>query len=138
MKYLTLITILFFTCCSGCSQNQKKVTTPAKEKHFVWPKELKDSIWQQVTCDTTFGTLEITAGNGKIIAKGYVTCCLSFEYHKHIYSNKDQKTIDSMQKADSIWVMNGGGFAIGPCYSTAFIKTSTGYKRVDQPFILKP
>lgn len=129
MKLSIIILALVLICFTGCAQ---------KKKQFTWPKPLRDSTWYSSQCDTTFGTIEASADGGKIVGPGYVTCCLVYTWHQNIYSEKDQHLIDSVQNARGIFFLGWSGMAVGPCRSKAYIKTSTGYKRVEQPFILKP
>lgn len=109
-----------------------------KAKPFKWPKPIKDSVYHIVECDTTFGKIEMQVGEGVMIAEGFVTSCRQYDCNQKIYTPKDRAYIDSTQHRQGWWASDGMCSSWGEPRKDAYMKTSSGYKRIEGKFVFRP
>lgn len=133
---LGLILLIPLFSCGQIHKPVLKTAAPSK-KEFQWPTPIRDSEYRYSTCDTTIGTIHVYVGNGEIKAKGFVTSCRNWEGSTPIYSSKDKRLIDSVEKAQGFWV-GASAMSQGDPIKTAFMVTSKGNVVVEGRFYLSP
>lgn len=124
MKYLALLLLI---SCEASGQ-----------KKFVRPKPLKDSTWIEQQADTLFGTVQYSVGNGKVVGDGILVTTKFVHHSQYIYTEKDQRRIDSFLRAQPFFAFDGGYSMSDENRTRAYIKTDKGYRYVIEQFTFTP
>lgn len=124
-KLLPLITLIAFLSAGSVQAQVKK---PAQKKIVQ-----RDSIWYSVSCDTIFGRIEFPVDRGIVKGDGIIVKCWVFENRKKV----PEIPIDTTKIKGSYWINTGISWGQQQ-QTTAMIKTSKGYVRVDEKYTFIP